>query len=72
MAAVAKVATSKPRERDEWEIRQDVQTLMDAEKIKMDKPRYQQALKMAGKMKKAMSAAFPETDKGKAGDKDNC
>ena len=36
--------------RDEWEIRNDARTLAEAEAIKSDRNRYEQAVNMAGKM----------------------
>ena len=36
--------------RDEWEIRSDARTLAEAEAIKSDRDRYEQAVNMAGKM----------------------
>ena len=34
--------------RDEWEIRNDARTLAEAEAIKSDRDRYEQAVNMAG------------------------
>lgn len=38
------------KERNEWEIRNDARTLAEAEAIKSDRDRYEQAVNMAGKM----------------------
>lgn len=54
--SIAVMARESKNERSEWEIKDDMRTLIRAEEIKLDAKRYKQAQAMARRELQAMNA----------------
>lgn len=54
------VAKGKPVKYDEWEVKQDLQCLINAQEIKDDKPRYEAAMKLHEEKYSAMKSLKAE------------